>query len=92
MHRLMCEEQHMHNERVWNIKYGLVHHSFLWALLLDELLTSTCLATKEKKNYVGSENYSPMKRSHFGTEYCKAPPPRKGKEKSMGIRRVAGLA
>jgi len=24
----MCEEQHMHNERVWNIKYGLVHHSF----------------------------------------------------------------
>jgi hypothetical protein len=25
---LMCEEQHMHNERVWNIKLGLVHHSF----------------------------------------------------------------
>jgi len=23
-----CEEQHMHNERVWNIKHGLVHHSF----------------------------------------------------------------
>jgi len=34
-----------------------------------------------------------MKRSHFDTEYRKAPPPRKaGKEKSMGIRRVAGLA
>ena len=33
----MCEEQHMHNERVWNIKHGLVHHSFAWALLLDEL-------------------------------------------------------
>jgi hypothetical protein len=30
------------------------------------------------------------KRSHFGTKYRKAPPPRKGKEKSMGIRRVAG--
>jgi hypothetical protein len=30
--------------------------------------------------------------SHFDTEYRKAPPPRKGKEKSMGIRRVAGLA
>jgi len=28
MHRFMCEEQHMHNERVWNIKHGLVHHSF----------------------------------------------------------------
>jgi hypothetical protein len=24
---LMCEEQHMHNKRVWNIKHGLVHHS-----------------------------------------------------------------
>jgi hypothetical protein len=28
IHKLMCEEQHMHNERVWNIKHGLVHHSF----------------------------------------------------------------
>jgi hypothetical protein len=48
-----------------------------------------------EKNYAGSENHSPhqlRKRSHFGTEYRKAPPPRKGKEKSMGIRRVAGLA
>ena len=26
--------------------------------------------------------------SHFGTEYRKAPPPRKGKENNMGIRRV----
>ena len=32
------------------------------------------------------------KRSHFGTDYRKAPPPQNGKEKSMGIRRVAGLA
>jgi len=24
----MCEEQHMHNERVWNIKHGLAHDSF----------------------------------------------------------------
>jgi hypothetical protein len=32
------------------------------------------------------------KRSHFGTKYRKAPPPQKGKEKSMGIKRVAGLA
>jgi len=31
----MCEKQHMHNERVWIIKHGLVHHSA--ALLLDEL-------------------------------------------------------
>jgi len=46
-------------------------------------------------NYSGGESHSPRylrKRSHFGTEYRKAPPPRKGKEKSMGIRRVAGLA
>ena len=52
-------------------------------------------ARKEKNNYAGSENHSPhklRKRSHFGTEYRKAPPPRKGKEKSMGIKRVAGLA
>ena len=32
------------------------------------------------------------KRSHFGTEYRKAPPPRKGIEKPMGIKRIAGLA
>jgi len=24
----MCKEQHVHNERVWNIKFGLVHYSF----------------------------------------------------------------
>jgi hypothetical protein len=50
---------------------------------------------KKRKNYAGSKNHSPQqsrKRSHFGTEYCKAPPPQKGKEKSMGIKRVAGLA
>ena len=50
---------------------------------------------KKRKNYAGSESHSPhklRKRSHFGNEYRKAPPPRKGKEKSMGIRRVAGLA
>ena len=28
IYKLMCEEQHMHNERVWNNKHGLVHHSF----------------------------------------------------------------
>jgi hypothetical protein len=39
---------------------------------------------KKKKKQV-------RERSHYGTEYRKAPPPRKGKEKSMGIRRVAGL-
>jgi hypothetical protein len=27
IHKLMCEKQHMHNKRVWNIKYDLVHHS-----------------------------------------------------------------
>jgi hypothetical protein len=42
---LMCEEQHMHSKGVWNIKHGLVQHSLLRALLLDELWTSTCLAT-----------------------------------------------
>jgi hypothetical protein len=24
----LCEEQHVYDERVWNIKHGLVHHSF----------------------------------------------------------------
>ena len=36
----------------------------------------------KKKNCAGSENHSPhylRKRSHFGTEYRKASPPRKGK-------------
>jgi hypothetical protein len=50
---------------------------------------------KKKKDYAGSESHSPhlsKKRSHFGTEYRKAPPLQKGKEKSTGIRRVAGLA
>jgi len=50
---------------------------------------------KEKKKYAGNGNHSPhnsRKKSQFGTEYRKAPPPRKGKEKSMGIKRVAGLA
>ena len=50
---------------------------------------------KKKKSYAGSESHSPHQlrnRSHFGTEYRKAPPPRKEKEKSMGIKRVAGLA
>jgi hypothetical protein len=28
LHKLVCEEQHMHNEKVWNIKHGLVHQSF----------------------------------------------------------------
>ena len=49
----------------------------------------------KRKNYVGSESHSPhllSKRSHFGTDYRKAPPPQKGKEKSMGIKRAAGLA
>jgi len=54
-----------------------------------------CSRRKEKKNYAGSENHSPLKirkRSHFGTEYRKAPPPQKGKENQWGFERVAGLA
>jgi hypothetical protein len=39
IYKLVCEEQHMHNEKVWNIKHGLVRHSWvlLLALLPDEL-------------------------------------------------------
>ena len=44
----------------------------------------------KKKNYAGSENNSThtilRKRSHFGTEYRKAPPPRKEKENQWGTR------
>ena len=46
---------------------------------------------KKRKNKAGSKNHSPYKlrkRSHLGTKYRKAPPPRKGKEKLMGIKRV----
>jgi hypothetical protein len=45
--------------------------------------------SKIKINYAGSENHSPhklRKRSHFGTEYRKAPPPQKGKENQWGSR------
>jgi hypothetical protein len=37
LHKRICEEQHMHNETVWNIKYCMVHHYFAAGLLLDEL-------------------------------------------------------
>jgi hypothetical protein len=64
----------------------------IWVISYD----TECMKKKRRrKNYVGSESHSPhqlRKRSHFGTEYRKAPPPRKGKENSMGIRRVAGFA
>jgi hypothetical protein len=42
---------------------------------------------EKRKNYAGSENHSPhqlRKRSHFGTEYRKAPPPQKKKGKING--------
>jgi len=45
------------------------------------------LEKTRKKNHAGSENHSPhwlRKMSHFGTEYRKAPPPRKEKEKVNG--------
>ena len=41
--------------RVWNIKHGLVHHSFAWALLLDELWSSTWLAKTVKSCIIKSE-------------------------------------
>ena len=52
---------------------------------------------KEKEKFTQAVKTTPhahklRKRSHFGTKYRKAPPPQKGKEISMGIKRVAGLA
>jgi hypothetical protein len=44
-------------------------------------------SNRKRKNYAGSESHSPhylRKRSHFGTEYRKAPSPQKGKEKING--------
>ena len=36
--QLMCEEQHMHIEMVWNIEHAMVQFALLFrALLLDEL-------------------------------------------------------
>jgi hypothetical protein len=47
---------------------------------------------KSKRKKITIQAVKPLptirKRSHFGTEYHKAPPPRKGKEKSRGIKRV----
>ena len=38
IHEVMCEEQHTHNERVWNIEHDLVIITLmLQALLLDGL-------------------------------------------------------
>ena len=56
--------------------------------LISWVLTPARKRKEKKKNYAGSENHSPhqlRKKSHFGTEYCKAPSPRKWKGKSMGI-------
>ena len=53
-----------------------------------EVIARVVSVKKKKINYAGSENHSPhqlRKKSHFGTEYCKAPSPRKWKGKSMGI-------
>jgi hypothetical protein len=37
IHKFMCEEQYMHNERVWKIRHGLINQFLLQALLLDDL-------------------------------------------------------
>jgi len=62
-----------------------------------EMLQVSDVCQKKKKKEKLRRQWKPLprqlrKRSHFGTEYRKAPPPQKGKEKSMGIKRVAGLA
>ena len=56
-------------------------------IYFEEALYGGVCSRKEKKrkmkNYAGSENHSPhrlRKRSHFGSEYRKAPPTQKGKE------------
>ena len=58
-------------------------------------LKSLHVEKKKRKNYAGRKSHSPhqlRKTGHFGTEYREAPPLWKGKELSMGIRSVAGLA
>ena len=66
---------------------GLVFHQlhrFFFFSFFD------CLSRKRKrtkKDYAGSESLSPYllkKRSHFGTEYRKAPPPREGRKHQWG--------
>ena len=68
---------------VWDVMWLSIH----W----EEQSTNDILfyLHEKKKNYAGSATvtWKPLptlirrKRSHFGTEYRKAPPPRKGKEK-----------
>ena len=67
----------------------------LFFQLIDFIFNASKQCFRKERNYRGSESHSPhqlRKGSHFVTEYRKAPPPQKGKEKPMGIRRVAGLA
>jgi len=56
--------------------------------------TTACMSGKKRKNYAGSEDPLPTlikeKKSHFGNGYRKTAPP-KGKNRSVGIRRVASL-
>ena len=57
-------------------------------------IETMCQVEKERTTQAAKKHFPHKlrKRSHFGTGCHKAPPPRKEKGKSMGIRRVAGLA
>jgi hypothetical protein len=57
--------------------------------LISWVLTPARKRKEKKKNYAGSENHSPhqlRKKSRFGAEYRKAPPPRKGRKNQWGSR------
>jgi len=50
-------------------------------------------SNQKKENHEGNENHSPhqWRRSHFGTGYCKTPPPQRKRKKSIEIKHMCSL-
>ena len=65
----MCEEQHMHNERVWNIKHGLVHHSLAAGPAARRTL-SQHLPGQESKNVERTKLISEIKQISRHSPLC----------------------
>ena len=65
----MCEEQHMHNERVWNINHGLVHHSLAAGPAARRTL-SQHLPGQECKNVKRTKSISEIKQISRHSPLC----------------------
>ena len=65
----MCEKQHMHNERVWNIKHGLVHLSLAAGPAARRTL-SQHLPGQESKNVERTKLISEIKQISRHSPLC----------------------